>query len=258
MKIHSTLNRKIFDADNVMKKDVKKRLLNIARAFYEYAKIKEIDSKMKIEDVRVSGSNCSYTYHKDSDLDLHVLIKYDKNDVLLSKYFKAIKNLFNFEHEIKISGILVEVYIQEKNETHVSNGIYSVMDDKWIQKPKLLTIDMFKKLDADEIDRKYENFRDKINAIDPKEHSVSSVENLMNRIREYRSKGLLRTMDEVSIENVVFKRLRDNGDLKRLSSMKDKIIKYRIGESMRIVSYLDMIREQISNQYEKNSRKNIT
>ena len=30
----------------------------------------------------------------------------------------------------------VEIYVQNESETHVSGGVYSVMHNKWLQKPK--------------------------------------------------------------------------------------------------------------------------
>ena len=53
--------------------------------------------------------------------------------------YQAIKSAFNTKYEIAFYGIPVEVYI-ESNDTLVSNGIYSVLNDTWVKEPEKVEI----------------------------------------------------------------------------------------------------------------------
>lgn len=88
---HDELNPKLFDESEKLKPEVRKKLLEIANDFID--KLKEDEIEFELSDVRIVGSNCSYNYNKDSDLDLHLVAKtnslkcpYDLYPLLYSAY----------------------------------------------------------------------------------------------------------------------------------------------------------------------------
>ena len=130
-----TLNPKIFDKDQKMYSDIRTRLLMIADDFFETLELPWVD----IHDISLTGSLANYNWSNFSDVDLHILIDYnevDENIDLVREYLAAKKGLWNDKHNIKIKGFDVELYAQDVNEEHVSTGVYSVLWDDWLIKPK--------------------------------------------------------------------------------------------------------------------------
>ena len=91
-----------------------------------------------IKDITVTGSVANYNYTHYSDVDLHVLFDYsavDEDFEFVLDYMNAKKSVWNDKHNIKIKGHDVELYAQDVNEPHHSTGVYSIMANKWIDKP---------------------------------------------------------------------------------------------------------------------------
>ena len=42
---------------------------------------------------------------------------------------------WNDAHEIKLFGFEVEIYVENKGEPHISSGLYSVLQDRWLVEP---------------------------------------------------------------------------------------------------------------------------
>jgi hypothetical protein len=133
IKFRSELNPMLFN-DERMTSDVREKLLEIANEFIDYLGINNLD----IDDITLSGSNAAYTYTDHSDIDLHILVDMNKinNDDIYRELFTAKKNLFNADHDIKIRGYDVELYVQDKNQPVKSLGEYSILNDKWIKFPR--------------------------------------------------------------------------------------------------------------------------
>lgn len=135
IKINDTLNRTLFDNDDELRERVKYKLLNIVEEIQDIAIENEID--LVIKDVVLLGSNCSYNYTKDSDIDLHIIADTSGNDCTkhhLELIYNLFKSSFNDKYDIKIKGIPVELYIEENETSANSNGIYSLYSG-WIKKP---------------------------------------------------------------------------------------------------------------------------
>ena len=128
---HQRLNPKLWSKGK-LKPQVRFHLLEIAKHFVDYI---EIDN-LGLQDITISGSNAGYTYSRKSDIDLHLIvdIPQDKKQIL-KQLFDAKKNQYNFQHDITIRNIDVELYVQDAEQTHTSVGIYSVLDDKWLKVP---------------------------------------------------------------------------------------------------------------------------
>jgi hypothetical protein len=89
------------------------------------------------------GSNASYNYSNNSDIDVHIIvnnedISCDKN--LLNILYNYMKSDFNKNYNIKVKGLDVEVYIEDINTTSITNGIYSILHNEWVKFPEEITL----------------------------------------------------------------------------------------------------------------------
>lgn len=218
--LQDTLNPKVFEnpetpEKSIMKSRVKTALLKIADKF-----ITGLYDDIEVLDVVLTGSLANYNWSKYSDFDLHVIIDYSvygKQKELYQELFQLKKQLFNQKHDISIFGYEVELYPQDKKESHFSTGTYSIMTDEWINIPEKekFTIDRgILKTKVDSWRSKIENLVSSIE-VDGMKKNEDKIENLKNKIKEYRQSGL-EGVGELSYENLVFKYLRRSGLIKKL------------------------------------------
>jgi hypothetical protein len=208
IKFHDTLNPKLFDSSNRMSPVVREKLLQIAEDFKQSLGI-EIPN---LVDITVSGSNAAYSYTPMSDIDLHLVVDLPDadNDQTYRELFDAKKFQYNEQHDYKIKGFDVELYVQNANEEHISQGIYSVMNNSWVKEPQAITAEY------DEVSTraKYEQIKYLIQkALFAKDYDLAS--RLRQTIKKYRQVGL-QTTGEFGPENLAFKALRSNGYIKKL------------------------------------------
>ena len=133
---HNTLNSKLFTKEELLKDDVRDKMLEIVDEFL--ADLKEQEIEIKVDDVLFIGSNASYNYTKNSDIDLHILTntkstKYSAE--IAGAIYSAYRSLFNKNLDIEFFGIPIEIFVETEGSTRVSNGVYSVKKNKWIKKP---------------------------------------------------------------------------------------------------------------------------
>lgn len=217
---HKELSDK-FWTDLEFDEGVRTKILEIVDDFYE-----TIDTDLEIYDIRLTGSIANYNYHKDSDLDIHILLDFDEyeNDVDIFKTMAKLKAfIWNLKHDINIRGADVELYVQDKNEDHIASGLYSMKDGKWLRKPKYTDPDV----DDESVNLKYDKWVFEIDkleeAVDSKDISdeeyrdyFNRAEKLKDKLRKFRKSGLHEGGGEFSVENVTFKKLRNDGHIKRL------------------------------------------
>lgn len=200
---HNTLNPALW-RDGQMLPDVRDKLMKIARDFQEFIGVENFD----LVDITVSGSNAAYTYTPNSDIDLHLVVVIpDAHDPELRELFDAKKYQYNDQFDFKIHGYDVELYVQDVEQPHHSMGIFSVLKDRWIQKPKQIKATV----DDASVEQKYRTYKGRI-AQALKDQDATALSNLWQSIREMRRAGLARG-GEFSPENLVFKILRAEGDL---------------------------------------------
>lgn len=210
--IHDTLNKKLFSDDDKLYPEVKDRILDIVTEFLDYS---ELD--LNIADIQLVGSNVSYNYTEDSDLDVHIITNFDLIDApkeLLQALYNAKKSQFNDKFDIKIRGIDVEMYVQDINAGIHSNGIYSVLDDDWIKFPDKIT-GVTQYVFPDEM----QDWTNHVNKV-ISEKNYEKVIDAINKIYMIRSKGLA-TDGEFGKGNQLFKEIRSAGLLDKL---KDALI----------------------------------
>ncbi len=220
LEYHDTLNPKLWDEDEDLDIEVKNALAKIANKFAEYIDI----SQMKIVDYIITGSNCAYNYTPQSDIDLHILIDASKlgDNPLIEPLLIAKKTLWNSEHPVTIKGYTVEVYAQNisSGDELVASGVYSLLQDKWLIKPKKLKIavnDIAIVAKADAINAQIYHL------ISSKTTDVNEIDKLLAKIYKMRRAGLSKC-GEFSVENLAFKALRNNGAITDLFNYKNLLI----------------------------------
>jgi predicted nucleotidyltransferase len=222
--IKETLNPKVWENSEDPKRSmmipkVRKALERIAVEF-----IDDLGEDVFVEDVYLMGSLANFNWSEYSDFDLHVIVdfeKYENQEDLYKELFDLKKKLFNDKHNIKIFGYDVEVYAQGITDESHSDGVYSVMNNEWIHKPKRTSKD----LDMSVLKTKIKSWTDKIDdAIEDakSEGNVEVLKKLKDKLKDYRQSGLDKD-GEFSYENLVFKYLRRSGHIGKLFDEKTKI-----------------------------------
>jgi hypothetical protein len=208
--------------DEKLRPFVSKKLLAIANDF-----IDGLPFNVTIQDVRFTGSLANYNWSKYSDIDLHIVVDFeelDDNKELVKEMFDAKRLRWNEIHDITIKGYEVELYIEDVGEEHSSSGVYSVMDDEWVNKPEPIDTT----IDLDTAKKKASDIEQQINSISAMyergqfEKVLMHVDRLKKKIRSMRQAGLDTEAMEFSPENIAFKLLRRNELLDTLTKLKYK------------------------------------
>jgi len=218
------LNPKVWDNDDTLNKEVREKLLAVATEFIDFLGV-----PILVEDIIFTGSLANYNWSKYSDVDLHVVADFNQfSDDLLPLYqelFKVKKTLFNTDHDIKIFGYDVELYVQDSNEAHFSSGVYSVLNDEWDNKPKKENV----KIDKNLIRQKSNQWMEIIDtALDAASDVTADdareiLKKCKNKLKKYRTCGLEKE-GEYSDENLVFKVLRRNGYIEKLTNFENDVV----------------------------------
>lgn len=206
VQFHRELNPLLWNS-GMLKPQVRYKLLQIAKHFIEFIDIPQLNLK----DITISGSNAAFSYTPQSDIDLHLVVDVpSEQELLLKPLFDAKKNQYNFNHDIKIKDIDVEVYVQPSSDKHHSLGIYSVLDNRWVSKPVMGTV----KINDSDVQAKVDNYLNKIMQalVDDDIDNVKAVQQEISKIR----KAGLEQGGEFSIENVAYKVLRAKGFIEQL------------------------------------------
>ena len=209
---HTELNPQIWDGMQ-LKKDIKNKLLDIGQTWVEWVGLPQ----NAVKDYILVGGNASYAYTSYSDIDLHILVdkrKIDNCPNLIDDYLKDKKQLWSLTHDITILGHDVEVYAQDiKEPVPPDQGAYSLNNDQWITEPKHQEVN----LDDPSIEKKVNEYIEKIDDLISSTAEDESFDKLKEKIRNMRSSGLKKS-GEVSIENMVFKELRNRGYLDKMNA----------------------------------------
>lgn len=196
--VNRRLNPKLWTNDK-LKPEIKQQLIKIADVFKEF-----IGIPLEVVDYTLTGSNANYTWTSYSDLDLHIIVK-GMPSAEQRELYNAKKALWSEQHNITIKSLLVECYVQGEDEPHHSTGVYSIIADQWVEKPKKIK----PKIDDASVQAKKESLiHDIETALLSKD--ITKLRTVKEKITKIRKAGLERA-GEWSTENVVFKILRNLG-----------------------------------------------
>jgi hypothetical protein len=213
---HTELNPAAWNNDE-LKLEVRVKLLTIAKLFVKYLEI----PNFQVNDVVLTGSMSNYNWTKYSDFDLHVITDYDalECDDIAEAFYRAKKQIWNDAHDITINGHEVELYIEDSATPPVSQGIYSILQGKWLSKPA------YRKpsINDDAVTKRatvIAQIIDKTISDSPTPHDL---EQLAGKIKHMRQSGLAKD-GEFSTENLAFKILRNQGYIDKLHQAKNQAI----------------------------------
>lgn len=243
VQIHDKLNPKIWEwaitktsreERYFMHPEVHDKLLQIGEAFIDFLEI----PKDAVVDIRLLGSSANYNYTSHSDIDLHIVVDFEKvhkDCPVVQGYLWAQKALFNKEHDITIYGIPVELYAESSKDHTASNGIYSVKNHEWISKPTYPDVSNINDL---AVTSKFDELKKAIEDT----NSQEEAQTILDKIYRLRKSGLEQA-GELSTENLVFKKLRDAGLIDTLKQQVrtsfDKEMSLGVKESYKgLVQYL--------------------
>ena len=213
LQYHEDLNPKLWDG-NDLKKDVREKLLEIAKKWQEYARIPD----SAVHDIVITGGNVNRNYTDLSDIDVHFLIDVKqipiKDPELLSDYMKAKKDLWSKNHDIKVKGYPIELYAQDVNqETPASQGVFSILNNQWVVESENLHLNF----DNDfSLRAKVKEQMRKIDSVIDNQESLETAKMVKRKITELRGESIKKS-GEFAIPNLIFKSLRNNGYLQKIS-----------------------------------------
>lgn len=250
--LHDELNPMFWDEDGKLDGQVRLQLLEIAADFFDTLDLASITPQddtneflfdKYVKDVQFLGSLASFNYSSYADIDLHLimdesaLVKDTNGDSefalsLLQKYFMKCKNAWNLIHTgLKIHGYDVELYVQDISEENAANGVYSLVDNTWVKKPKKMSeagLDralVIKKVSGyiDQIDE----IAKEVNCSSLEENDLESIEeklkNIKTKIIKGRRESLAAGNGEMSNENIIFKALRRTGHIGKINDLLSEI-----------------------------------
>ena len=213
--VQPDLNQKIWDEDESFRPGVKGALMAIVEEFME-----GLDLDLDIKDIIVTGSIANYNWSKFSDIDLHILLDFeevndDKN--MVKKFFDAVRSNWNKLHNILVKGHEVEIYVQDAQEPHISTGVYSLMDDRWLVKPKKIRPAIDRHTATKKMKQLVREIQKLVSIYEngTYEEAFEMAGRIKEKLKRMRRSGLDRS-GIYSPENLAFKMLRRSGEIEDL------------------------------------------
>ena len=214
---HDTLNPKLFDGEE-LKPEVKETVQKIADTF-----IKELNDdgiRFTLKDIVLLGSNVSYNYTKDSDLDVHLIADssgLECPDDLYPLLYGAYRSIFNKNYDIKIKDIPTEIYVEMDECNARSNGIYS-LNNGWVKHPEQTAIP---DLDREAFDKLFKEWEDKyFDLIERVNEELSDdIYDFIEDLYDLRKESIANE-GEYGLGNLVFKEFRNLGYLDNLKELR--------------------------------------
>ena len=213
IEVHDTLNPKLYNGME-MKQEVFDKLTQIYKEFLDF-----IDIPLNIVDVEVVGSNASYNYNENSDIDLHIIVNSEVTYVeptILRQLYNDRKGAFNRDYDISVEGIPVELYIEDVNDGNATNGRYSLLKQQWVLEPKPIHYEI------PDISQDLMSYQEKCASLLLSD-SAEEVRQFINDLYMMRKLGLAEG-GEASTGNLIFKELRS---MNMLQDLKDHYYELR-------------------------------
>lgn len=226
---HDELNPAIWD-NGMLKPEVKEKILALVEEFQS-----TLDVPLHVLDVEIVGSNASYNYTDKSDVDVHIITNFDDYGYpqeFIQAAMNSFKANFNKAYDVDYKGFNVELYVENVNSTPTTNGVYSVIQDKWIKEPQ--------KLEAIEVELEpaLTEYRQKIDSA-LKSGSAEEINAIIDGLYVMRRNSLL-VDGETGAGNLIFKQIRNDG---LLDGLKNKKVELRSNE-LSIESLKEDVKEE--------------
>jgi hypothetical protein len=247
------LNPIVWDGED-LNSELRTKLLQIAHDFYEDLKV-----SAPIEDIQLTGSLANYNWTKYSDFDVHVIMdlsKINKDVELVKIAMEGLKTVWNQRHPVNIGGYDVELYAQDINQLHLASGLYSLLKGEWLRKPAYNPPSVDPKdvqLKSDHYIYAIKQMMDEIQEAGPEEARdiMERASVLKKKISRSRDEQLAHKGGEFSVENLVFKRLRNEGWIGKLIDLKSQAYSHIYSEPSNAVdskfsTETDVVDESIS------------
>ncbi len=214
---HPELCPNIWNGQAIHEK-IHEKLMAIANDFVASLKL-----TVPVIDIQLTGSLANYNWTKKSDLDVHIIIDFsqiDTNVALVRTAMDGQRFLWNERHNVVIEGHEVECYVQDVRAQHTSSGLFSLLGNKWI----ILPVNNPPQVDEKDVREKARVFKSELKEIKSKLKSSTGekavalfdyLKRLKGKLMADRQEGLTRD-GEFSVENLVFKKLRNDGTLEQL------------------------------------------
>ncbi|NDB57688.1 hypothetical protein EB001_04510 [bacterium] len=213
LQYHKELNPKLWN-DFELKPEVRTKLLQFAEVWREYAKI----PKSAVKEVIMLGGNANYNYTDKSDIDVHLVVDKSliaKDNPLLDDYLQDKKQMWTMSHQISILGYGLEPYAQDISVAYPKEqGVYSLTNNEWIAKPEFVGDSMLK---DPYLKKKVKFYMKMIDDMIKGHVDLDSVKHFKEKLRDMRG-AAIKKGGEFSFENLVFKELRNQGYLDKLSA----------------------------------------
>jgi len=209
---------------------VRRKLLRIANEFF--SNYEDVLKQKDIVDIQLTGSLSNYNYTDFSDLDVHIIVNLkgidDDNPQILKKAIGGIRFMWNLRHDIVIRGYDVELYVQDESEPHTASALFSLLKNEWIKSPSYNP----PSIDERDVEKKYNSIVSDIEQL----HSRLLVDSMIpsnarqlykrcltmkKKIFKMRREGLEKG-GEMSIGNLAFKKLRNEGYIEKLINIISK------------------------------------
>lgn len=214
---HNNLNPLLWNDDNTLKPEVYDKLVEIYEEFIRF-----IDIPLNIVDVEVVGSNASYNYNDNSDIDLHIIVNSEVNYMdkeILRLFYNSKKGSFNDDYDLTLNGVPVELYIEDVSDGNATNGRFSILKNEWVKFPEPITYEI-----PDITDTLNEYIETATNLI--ASDNGQAILDFINDLYMMRKLGLAED-GEASVGNLVFKELRN---MNILSDLKDRYYELKSDE----------------------------
>lgn len=210
---HSRLNQELWDGDT-LRPEVREKLLAFSRAWGHFAKI----PPELVQDVHMVGGSAGYNWTPFSDIDVHLIVdrsKLGSDRALVDEFLATKKSYWTVAHQIKVKGLPVEPYAQDVEEASPpGQGVYSLTRGEWVQRPSW---DVPNRSRDPGFRAKVQSYLDTIDDLISRDAPDEEVSALKDKLKNMRKAGISKG-GEFSPENFMFKELRNNGALDRLSS----------------------------------------
>lgn len=224
--IKDELNPVVWNKDQTMKDEIRDRLLLIAEDFFDGL---ELGENVKYADIILVGSMANYNWHRGSDFDCHIVIDFKQinDDVeLVQEYLELQRKMWNNVHHIYMLGYPVEISTQGSHESIYSAGVYSILNQKWLERPKHMEIPQGNEAKAARIanriakqieDLQYEYSTNDLDAYE----AYIEAKSIWKKIKTLRLD--LPKTGEFGAKNMAFKKLRNEGYLEKITNFKAKV-----------------------------------